>query len=136
MEELKASVRKLMKEEEELHRALQQQKEQASVTLLEETHKVQLQNQELQQQVPETTYIHPHCAPVPAPPGSSDSGTSFVFQLAELQLRSLELHNLAQEQQDLRNRLSEVDMRRTQAEEQVRSQQNLLGQRPESQFLD
>lgn len=59
MEELEASVRKLTKEEEELHQALRVQEEQASVTLLEETHKVQLQNQELQQQVPEPpTSIH------------------------------------------------------------------------------
>lgn len=83
-----------------------------------------------------TTYIHPHSTPVPAPPGSSDTGTFFVFQLAELQLQSLDLHNLTQEQQDLRSRMSEVDTRRTQAEEQVRSQQNLLGQRPGSQSLD
>lgn len=85
---------------------------------------------------PRTTYIHPCSTPIPAPPDSSHTGTSFVFQLAELQLQSLELHNLNQEQQDLRSRLSEVDTRRTQAEEQVRSEQNLLGQCPGSQFLD
>lgn len=85
---------------------------------------------------PRTTYIHSHSTQIPAPPGSSDAGTSFVFQLAELQHQSLELHNLTQEQQDLRSRLSEVHTRKTQAEEQVRSQQNLLEQCPGSQFLD
>lgn len=51
MEELEAGVRKLMREKEELRQALQEQEEQASVTLQEETCKLRVQNQELQHQV-------------------------------------------------------------------------------------
>lgn len=51
MEELEAGVRKLMREKEELRQALQEQEEQASVTLQDETCKLRVQNQELQHQV-------------------------------------------------------------------------------------
>uniref|UniRef100_A0A3B4GUC3 Ninein like n=1 Tax=Pundamilia nyererei TaxID=303518 RepID=A0A3B4GUC3_9CICH len=51
VEELEAGVRKLMREKEELRQALQEQEEQASVTLQEETCKLGVQNQELQHQV-------------------------------------------------------------------------------------
>nr|XP_024660464.1 ninein-like protein isoform X2 [Maylandia zebra] len=50
VEELEAGVRKLMREKEELRQALQEQEEQASVTLQEETCKLRVQNQELQHQ--------------------------------------------------------------------------------------
>ncbi len=51
---MEASVRKLIREKEELCRALEQQEEQASMTLQEETHKLRVQNQELQHKVPDT----------------------------------------------------------------------------------
>uniref|UniRef100_A0A3Q2V9E9 Ninein-like n=1 Tax=Haplochromis burtoni TaxID=8153 RepID=A0A3Q2V9E9_HAPBU len=51
VEELEAGVRKLMREKEELRQALQEQEEQASVTLQEETCKLRVQNQELQHQL-------------------------------------------------------------------------------------
>ncbi|KAM6922397.1 LOW QUALITY PROTEIN: ninein-like protein [Lycodopsis pacificus] len=47
VEELQSSVRKLVKEKEELHQALDEQEEQ------EETHKLRVQNQELQHQLSE-----------------------------------------------------------------------------------
>lgn len=51
VEELESNVRRLLQETEELRQAQQEQEEQASVTLHEETHKLRVQNQELQQQV-------------------------------------------------------------------------------------
>lgn len=54
VEELETSVRKLMREKEELHRALEEQEEQTSITLQEESHKLRVQNQELQHKVPDT----------------------------------------------------------------------------------
>lgn len=51
VEELENSVKKLMREKEELHRALEEQEEQTSVTLQDESHKLQVQNQKLHQKV-------------------------------------------------------------------------------------
>lgn len=53
MEELESSVRKLAREKEELHQALEEQEEQTSITLQEETHRLRVQNQELQHKVPD-----------------------------------------------------------------------------------
>lgn len=57
VEELDASVRKLMREKEELRQVLEEQEEQASITLQEETHKLRVQNQELQHKVSKTEFI-------------------------------------------------------------------------------
>lgn len=51
MEEMEAGLRKLIKEKEELRQALEEQEEQARITLQEETHRLRVQNQDLQQQV-------------------------------------------------------------------------------------
>lgn len=56
MEELEISVRKLMREKEELQQVLEVQEEQASIALQEETHKLRVQNHELQHQVPNFTH--------------------------------------------------------------------------------
>lgn len=53
VEELETSVRRLTREKEELRRAQEEQEEQASITLQEETHRLRVQNQELQNKVPE-----------------------------------------------------------------------------------
>ncbi|XP_041645419.1 ninein-like protein isoform X2 [Cheilinus undulatus] len=89
MEELDSSMRRLMREKEELSQALEEQEEQASISLQEETHKMMVQNQELQQ------------------------------KLSELQLQGLEVHKLTEEQQSLRSRLNELETARTQAQDQA-----------------
>lgn len=113
MEQLEASSRELLRQKEELHQVLQTQQQQATVTLQEESRQLLLQNQELQQQVPvpphNSVLSHFHLDPM-GPLSQEPS----VFQLAEL-------HKVVEEQQELRGRLSQVDSRRTQAEEQVRS---------------
>lgn len=55
VEELETSVRKLMREKEELHQALEEQEEQTSITLQEESHRLRVQNQELQHKVPDSS---------------------------------------------------------------------------------
>lgn len=107
MEQLEASSRELLRQKEELHQVLETQQQQ------EESRQLLLQNQELQQQVPDPPHnsvlSHFHLDPM----GPLTQEPS-VFQLAEL-------HKVVEEQQELRGRLSQVDSRRTQAEEQVRS---------------
>lgn len=58
MDDLEASVRKLMREKEELRQVLE---EQASITIQEETHKLSVQNQELQHKVPKPGFIQTVC---------------------------------------------------------------------------
>lgn len=110
VEQLEASSRQLLRQKEELHQVLQTQQQQATVTLREESRQLLLQNQELQQQVtgpPHNSVLsHFLLGPLTEEPS--------VFQLAEL-------HKVVEEQQELRSRLSQVDSRRTQAEERVRS---------------
>ncbi|XP_030604233.1 ninein-like protein isoform X1 [Archocentrus centrarchus] len=89
VEEMEAGVKKLMKEKEELRQALEEQEEQASVTLQKETHKLRVQNQELQ------------------------------HQLSELQVENVKVHKLSEEQQKLKSRLTEVEAARTQAQDQA-----------------
>ncbi|XP_076599235.1 ninein-like protein isoform X4 [Chaetodon auriga] len=89
VEELETGVRKLMREKEELHRALEEQEEQTSITLQEESHKLRVQNQELQ------------------------------HKLSELQVQGLEVQKLTQEQQNLKSKLNELERERTQAQDQV-----------------
>ncbi|XP_034465053.1 ninein-like protein isoform X2 [Hippoglossus hippoglossus] len=64
------------------------QEEQASITLQEESHRQRVQEQELQ------------------------------HKLTELRLQSVDVHKLTQEQQKLKNKVSELEMARTQAENQ------------------
>lgn len=110
MEQLEANSRELLRQKEELHQVLEAQKQQATITLQQESFELQLQNQKLQQQVPN----HPHYSFLSqfllVPLNQEPS----IFQLAELQ-------SVAEEQQELQSRLIQVDSRRTQAEEQVRS---------------
>ncbi|XP_071329590.1 ninein-like protein isoform X6 [Trachinotus anak] len=89
VEELESSIRKLMKEKEGLCQALEEQGEQASITLQEETHRLRVQNQELQ------------------------------HKLSELQVQGLEVHKLTQEQQNLKTKLSKLETAWTQAEDQA-----------------
>nr|XP_020477934.1 ninein-like protein isoform X2 [Monopterus albus] len=89
VEELEASVRKLMKEKEEFRQALEEQEEQASIALQKETHKLRVQNQELQ------------------------------HKLAELQVQGLEVQKLTQEQQNLKTKLSVLEVARTEAQDQA-----------------
>ena len=51
MEELETSIGKTMKKKEELRRVLEEQEEQASIALQEETQRLSVQNQELQHKV-------------------------------------------------------------------------------------
>ncbi|XP_034465054.1 ninein-like protein isoform X3 [Hippoglossus hippoglossus] len=67
------------------------QEEQASITLQEESHRQRVQEQELQ------------------------------HKLTELRLQSVDVHKLTQEQQKLKNKVSELEMARTQAENQERA---------------
>lgn len=112
MEQLEASSRELLRQKEELHQVLQAQQQQATVSQQEESRKLLLQNQELQQEVanPLHNSVPFHFLLVLLVPLTQP----FVFQLAEL-------HKVVEEQQKLQSRLSQVDSRRTQAEEQVRS---------------
>ncbi|XP_034537548.1 ninein-like protein [Notolabrus celidotus] len=89
VEELETSVRRLMREKEELSQALEEQESQTSISLQEGTHKLRVQNQELQ------------------------------HKLSELQVQGLEIHKLTQEQQNLKTKLSELELARTQAEDQA-----------------
>ncbi|XP_044069876.1 ninein-like protein isoform X3 [Siniperca chuatsi] len=89
VEELETSVRKLMREQEELRQALEEQDERASITLQEETHRLRVQNQELQ------------------------------HKLSELQVQGLEVQKLTQEQQNLKTKLNELATARTQAQDQA-----------------
>ncbi|XP_070832915.1 ninein-like protein isoform X5 [Chaetodon trifascialis] len=89
VEELETSIRKLMREKEELHQALEEQEEQTSITLQEESHKLRVQNQELQ------------------------------HKLSELQVQGLEVQKLTQAQQNLKSKLNELERERTQAQDQV-----------------
>lgn len=89
VEELEAGVRKLMREKEELRQALQEQEEQASVTLQDETCKLRVQNQQLQ------------------------------HQLSELQVENVKVHKLSEEQKELKSRLSEAEEARIQAQDQA-----------------
>ncbi|KAI3363544.1 hypothetical protein L3Q82_012147 [Scortum barcoo] len=86
VEELEASVRRLMREKEELCQTVE---EQASVTLQEETHKLRVQNQELQ------------------------------HKLSELQVQSLEVQKLTREQQNLKGKVTELETERIQAQDQA-----------------
>lgn len=47
--------------------------------------------------------------------------TCWCFQLTELQVQGLEVHKLTQEQQNLKNKLTELEVARTQAQDQVRT---------------
>lgn len=47
-----------------------------------------------------------------------------VFQLSELQVQGLEVHKLTQEQQNLKTKLNELEQKRTQAQDQVRTPAN------------
>lgn len=47
--------------------------------------------------------------------------TCWCFQLMELQVQGLEVHKLTQEQQNLKNKLTELEVARTQAQDQVRT---------------
>ncbi|XP_060896446.1 ninein-like protein isoform X1 [Labrus mixtus] len=87
--ELESSVKKLMREKEELRQALEEQDEQTSISFQEETHKLRVQNQELQ------------------------------LKLSELQVQGLEVHKLTQEQQILKTKLKELETAQTQAEDQA-----------------
>ncbi|XP_029131422.1 ninein-like protein isoform X2 [Labrus bergylta] len=87
--ELESSVNKLMREKEELRQALEEQDEQTSISFQEETHKLRVQNQELQ------------------------------LKLSELQVQGLEVHKLTQEQQILKTKLKELETAQTQAEDQA-----------------
>ncbi|KAM6996879.1 ninein-like protein isoform 1-T2 [Tautogolabrus adspersus] len=87
--ELESSVKKLMREKEELRQALEEQDEQTSISFQEETHKLRVQNQELQ------------------------------LKLSELQVQGLEVHQLTQEQQNLKTKLKELETAQTQAEDQA-----------------
>ncbi|XP_026165109.1 ninein-like protein isoform X2 [Mastacembelus armatus] len=89
VEELEASVAKLVREKEKLRQALEVREEQASITLQEETHQLRVQNQELQ------------------------------VKLSELQVQGQEVQKLTQEQQNLKAKLNELEMARTQAQDQV-----------------
>ncbi|XP_068182708.1 ninein-like protein isoform X2 [Antennarius striatus] len=89
VEDLETSVEKLMRDNQELHRALEEQQERTSRTLQEETHKLQVQNQELQQ------------------------------ELAGLQVQSVEVQKLTQEQQNLKTKLNELETARIRAQEQA-----------------
>ncbi|XP_036979541.1 ninein-like protein isoform X1 [Acanthopagrus latus] len=89
VEELENSIRKLMREKEELHQALEEQEEHTSITLQEETHRLRVQNKELQ------------------------------HKLTELQVQGLEVHKLTQEQQNLKNKLTELEEARMQAQDQA-----------------
>uniref|UniRef100_UPI0037E8D2BE ninein-like protein n=1 Tax=Semicossyphus pulcher TaxID=241346 RepID=UPI0037E8D2BE len=97
VEELESSVRRLMREKEELCQAIEEQEEQTSFTLQEETHKLRVQNQELQ------------------------------HKLSELQVQGLEVHKLTQEQQNLKTKLNELETARTQAEDQAMRADTTLG---------
>lgn len=112
MEQLEASSRELLKQKEELHKVLQAQQQQATLSLQEESRKLLLQNQDLQQEVadPPHNSVVFHFLLVLLVPLTQP----YVFQLVELD-------KVVEEQQHLRSRLSQVDSRRTQAEEQVRS---------------
>lgn len=108
---MEASSKELLRQKEELHKVLQAQQQQATISLQEESRKLLLQNQELQQEVADPPHNSVLFHRVPLVPLTQPS----VFQLAEL-------HKVVEEQQELRSRLSQVDSRRTQAEEQVRSE--------------
>ncbi|XP_070771860.1 ninein-like protein [Enoplosus armatus] len=97
VEELETSFGKLMREKEELRQALEEQEEQASISLQEETHKLRVQNQELQ------------------------------HELSELQVQGLEVQKLTQEQQDLKTKLNEMATGRTQAQDQAVRADTALG---------
>uniref|UniRef100_A0A8C4NR43 EF-hand domain-containing protein n=1 Tax=Dicentrarchus labrax TaxID=13489 RepID=A0A8C4NR43_DICLA len=97
VEELESSVRKLMREKEELHQALEEQEEQTSISQQEETHKLRVQNQELQ------------------------------HKLSELQVQTLEVHKLTQEQQNLKTKLNTVETARSQAQDQAARADAALG---------
>lgn len=58
MEELETGVKNLFREKEELHQALQEKEEQTSIAL-QETHKLRVQNQELQYKVPDSNWCGP-----------------------------------------------------------------------------
>lgn len=113
VEQLEASKKDLLRQKEELHQILQTQQQQATVTVQEESRQLLLQNQELQQQVPDPPHnsMPSHFLLVPMGPLTQETS---VFQLAEL-------HKVVEEQQELQSKLSQVDSRRTQAAEQVRS---------------
>lgn len=65
------------------------------------------------------------------------SDEAVVFQLSELQVQSLEVQNLTQDQQNLKTKLNELETARTQAEEQVRTTaNNHLIQRAEIRVSD
>ncbi|KAK2824718.1 hypothetical protein Q5P01_021893 [Channa striata] len=89
MEEFEANVRKLMGEKEDLQQALEEQNEQASITLQEETRTLRLQNQQLQ------------------------------HKLSELQVQGPKVQKLNQEQQNLKTKLNELETARIQAEDQA-----------------
>lgn len=55
VEDLETSIRTLMREKEELHQLLEEQN--ISFTAQKETHKLRVQNQELQHKVPDTNQI-------------------------------------------------------------------------------
>ncbi|CAK6979812.1 ninein-like protein [Scomber scombrus] len=99
VEQLEVSIRRLMKEKEELQQVREQQEQQASVTQQEETHKLIVQNQELQ------------------------------HKLAELQVQSLETQKLIQEQQKLKTKRNQLETARAQDQGQYEKAVAALQQR-------
>ncbi|XP_074532505.1 ninein-like protein isoform X2 [Halichoeres trimaculatus] len=89
LEELETSLRRLMREKEELSQALEEQEKHTSITLQEETHKLRVQNQELQ------------------------------VKMSEMQVQGLEVYKLTQEHQNLKTKLDELETVRMQAEDQA-----------------
>ncbi|XP_027131293.1 ninein-like protein isoform X3 [Larimichthys crocea] len=97
VEALESSIRKLTREKEELHQALEEQEEQTSISLQEETHKLRVQNQEL------------------------------LHKLTELQVQNVEVQKLTQEQQNLQTKLHELETERAQAQNQAVRADTALG---------
>lgn len=118
VEELETSVRKLMREKEELRQVLEEQDEQASITLQEETQKLRVQNQELQHKVL-SLHAGPRFLRTHLGWGLSSEVDCLCFQLSELQVQGQEVQKLTQEQQNLKTKLSELETARTQAQDQV-----------------
>lgn len=97
-----------MREKEEFHQTLEEQEAQIS-SLQESSHKLQDQNQQLQNQV-----IFSNCSWPNLCSQTSLKNVVLNPQLSEMQVQSLEV-------QSLKTRLKELEMALTQAEEQVRS---------------
>ncbi|XP_076018779.1 ninein-like protein isoform X2 [Genypterus blacodes] len=89
VEELESSLLRLSREKEQLSQAQQEQRDQISISLQEETFRLRAQNQELHR------------------------------RLSELQVQSSDVQRLTQEQQNLKTKLSELETARTQAQDQA-----------------